>query len=358
MRAPLRHRCCGISLVDLMVGLVVGMVATLVILNVTVMFGARQRSIGTINDSQLNAVHAMAAVTRELRMSGHGLGPPDAIGCTVHRAVAGPSATLAWRPLQIEQGAGGAPDALTVLSGSERATPAARLISPYTIGNPTLMLDTTLELMAGDWLVLQSSARPDCALLRVATVSPGSYSVAPVPSSSALSGTVFAADSAAINVGTLRLRRFSVDADFRLQLEVFDAVRGEWQVSTLADGIASLQLQYGFDARPGAQPRPQVTVWRDVAIDADGNGTVGDPSDWRRLLAVRIALVSFSTRPANERCDATPPQWLAGDAAAAANGAALQPVSVALDHLPDWRCKRYRLLQSEVSLRNQLWGAP
>lgn len=342
----------GISLVDLMVGLTIGMAATVVILQVAVLFDARRRSAGGAVDANVSATHVLASLARDLRMAGNGLGPVDAVGCHVHRAAPDqPDAVIPWRPLTIVDGENGLPDAFTMLAADVTLTAPARLISPYTTDAGPMMLDTTLGLAAGDSLVLQSAGNPDCALLTAATVSPGGYAVSPAAATGVLPGAIFGQGSAVIKVGPLRYRRYQIDATQRLQLSTFSVATGGWTRSTLADGVVNMQLQYGFDARPGAQVMPQLSLWSDVAIDADGNGVVGDAADWRRLLAVRIAVVTRSAQRRDGACDAPQPQWLAGQSA----GGALQPTPISVDHLPDWRCWRYRVLQTEVPLRNQMW---
>lgn len=341
----------GISLVDLMVGLAIGMAATVVTLQVAVMFDARRRVAGGSADANTNATHVLASLVRELRIAGNGLGPPDALGCDVHRAAPGqPDAVIAWQPLAIINGEQGAPDAFTLLAAEGELTAPARLIASYSPNAGAMMVDTTLGLAAGDGFVLQSAGSSACVLLSAAAVSAGGYAVTPATASGVLPGTVFGPGSAVIRVGALRYRRYEVDAGQRLQAASFGAA-GSWTRAELADGVASMQLQYGFDARPGTQAMPQVTFWSDAVVDADGNGIAGDAADWRRLLAVRIAVVTRSPQRRDGRCDATEPQWLAGRPPSGT----LQATPIKVDHLPDWRCWRYRVLQAEVPLRNQLW---
>ncbi len=351
MRCQAVTRQCGLSLADLMVGLAIGMTATLVILNVAVMFNARGRMAGGNADASINAAHALALLARELRMAGNGLGPVDALDCTVHREPGGKAeASLAWRPVQIVQGKDGGPDTFTVLASGAQAMPPARLIAPYATGSGAMVLDTTIELQAGDLMIVKAAGMADCPMLKVQSVSIGAYSVRPAVSG-VLQDRVFGIGSAVINVGKLRYRRYSVDASQQLQTEVFDAATGAWMTSTLADGIVSLQMQYGFDARRGAQLSPQVTSWSDTMIDADGSGQEGDAADWRRLLAVRIAVVARSPQRRAGNCDADAPKWQTG----IDSGGRLQATTISLSHLPDWGCWHYRVLQAEVPLRNQLW---
>ncbi|NCW78337.1 MAG: hypothetical protein EBV64_10345 [Oxalobacteraceae bacterium] len=75
MTFGLAKRCKGISLVDLMVGLAIGLAAMLIILKVAVLFESRRRSSAGIADAQLNAASATLMIARELRIAGQGLGP-------------------------------------------------------------------------------------------------------------------------------------------------------------------------------------------------------------------------------------------------------------------------------------------
>jgi len=341
----------GLSLVDLLIGLAIGMIATVVILNMMVMFDTRRRSAAGNAEADIHAAFASAALARELRVAGNGLGPSSALGCVTHRAASGtPTASFPLVPVMITQGSQGLPDTFTMLAAGEQVLPAARLIAPYAVGAAVMTLDSTLGIAEGTQLLLHTAGQSECALVGVASVSMGAYTVQPVVASGLLSGVQFPTDSAVQNLGRLRYRRFSVDAQQRLQQESLDAATGAWVTSTRADSVVNLQLQYGFDTRTGVQTAPFVTLWTDDVIDADADGQTGDADDWQRLLAVRFALVVRSAQRREEACDAPTPTWLAGDARGV-----LVATDISLAHLSQWRCWRYRVLQSEVPLRNQLW---
>lgn len=353
MRAPISVRIHGLSLVDLMVGLAIGMIAMLVILNVMVMFDARRRSTTGSSDAQANALIATSLLSRELRIAGHGLGPAAGLGCTVHRSAnSAADASFLLVPVLIDNGNGGDPDQLTVLAAGEQALPPSRLITPYTNNGGELTVDSTLGISTNTQLLLHSAGSSDCALLSVFSVSLGAYTVQPVIASDVLPGAVFGSDSAVVNVGTLAHRRYSVDVNQQLRVENFDPTSGIWRSSTMAEGVVNLQAQYGFDARAGTQTTPQVTRWSATMFDVDGNGSIGNAGDWQRLLAVRIAVVTRSAQRKDEACDAQAPSWMAGNAGTGE----LEATTIKVDHLPDWRCWRYRVLQTEVPLRNQLWS--
>ena len=84
----------------------------------------------------------------------------------------------------------------------------------------------------------------------------------------------------------------------------------------------------------------------------------GDNGDLRRLLAVRLAIVARSDKrepPGAAGCDTSAaPEWLAG----ADTDGQLTPTTIDVSSVPDWRCYRYRVLQSVVPLRNLIWSQP
>jgi len=352
MGYSVKRRFHGLGLIDLMVGLAIGMVATVVILNTMVMFDARRRSTIGSADAQINISFAGGWLARELRIAGHGLSPSSALGCVTHRAAAGTAdASFTLVPAMIRQGSAGAPDTLTIFAAGEQALPPARLIAPYTMGGNQFTLDSTLGVANGHQLLLYAAGQADCALLSVASVSIGAFTVQPTVVTGVLSGTTFPTDSSVVNLGQLRYRRYAIGDKQRLQLDSFNPALGTWITSIQADGVVNLQLQYGFDTRAGKQTSPQVTFWSDVLIDADADGQVGDSGDWQRLLAIRFAVVVRSVQRREEACDAPVPMWLAGDASGV-----LVTTDISLTHIDDWRCWRYRVFQTEVPLRNQLWA--
>ena len=131
MKCILAKRCGGVGLVDLMVGLAIGLAAMIIILKVAVLFESRRRSTTGIADAQLNAASAILLMTRELRIAGQGLGPPEALGCRIVHDQSGLGA-LSLLPVQIIDGASGASDRLRILaSASPQIISSASLISAH-----------------------------------------------------------------------------------------------------------------------------------------------------------------------------------------------------------------------------------
>lgn len=349
------RRSAGDSLAEMMVGLAVGLIVMAVVLKVGALFDARRKSVSGMAEAHIDGTLAMLSLVRELRMAGHGLGPPDALRCDLTRAAGvalGPAMPL--QPVVIVNGAGGASDTIELLaSGKPQSLPVARLIAAYQPGNPGIVVDSTFGILPGDWLMLQQASTARCLLLLAQTIPVGAYRVEPATlPNQAMPVGGYATGSALVNLGTLHRLRYAVGADASLQQAQFDIASGNWASSALASGIVNLQAQYGMDARPGMQPVPAVTWWSDELIDADGNGIVGNAGDWQRVLAIRFAIVIRSAQRKDGACDTTAPSWLAGDAVTGQ----LVPVTLAIGSAANATCYRYRVLDAEVPLRNLLWS--
>jgi type IV pilus assembly protein PilW len=349
------QRSQGMGLTDLMVGLAIGLLATLVIIKVAVLFEARRKSTTGIADAQMNASYALANLSRDLRMAGHGLGPSEALGCIVRRTL-GTTVLTDWVlwPVTIIDGLNGAPDTLLVLSsGKAQSLTAARLIAPYTVSSDVLMVNSTLGMTVGDTLLLHESGNTQCPLIKVTGIPTGDYRVSHTSlPSGLLTVSAFQEGAAVINLGAIHHQRYSINASNQLLLERYDAAADAWQGSTFASDVVSLQAQFGYDARATASGALRVTRWSSATIDANANGKAGEIDDLRRILAIRIAVVSRSAQRSDQGCSSAMPTWRAANEATGV----LEDTPIAVNTIADWACYRYRVLQAEVPLRNLIWS--
>ena len=364
MRTSQAHVSDGIGLVDLMVGLAIGLLAMLVILQVAVLFESRRKATLGSSDAQTNGINAMALISRDLRIAGYGLGPSDALACSVKRHYQNDIADLVLQPVTITDGLLGASDTLRILASAKQdGSAAAHLITTHPADALTLLVDSTLGIVVNDLLVLQEPGK-SCTMFQATAVPVSDVKVSHQTTSdwnSATPATLFPTSgygvgASVINLGAVMHHQYSVSANKQLQAEHYLSANDSWQTMPLASNVVSLQAQYGFDNRPGMQATPQVTWWSSSMLDADGNGTTGDNGDLRRLLAIRIAIVARSDKPeppAATGCNtAVAPVWLAG---AEANGK-LTETAINVSGDPNWRCYRYRVLQGVVPLRNLIWN--
>jgi type IV pilus assembly protein PilW len=347
------------------VGLAIGMLAMLVILKVAVLFEARRKSTVGAADAQQNVAIAVSLMSRELRMAGQGLGPVDSVGCAVAHDLGTALGALSLTPVMIIDGAAGAPDEIQIFSSATRqSTVAANLIIAHASSDKAMQIDSTLGMQPEDYLLFYEAGKA-CSLVQATAIATGAYRVdhssmpLVTPATPSVIGGVsipaaldYAAGSRVINLGSLHLMRYAINAKNDLQTSRFNLVSKDWQTAGMASGIVSLQVQYGFDVRPGPQASPQVTFWTSSMKDADGNGKTGDANDLKRLIALRFAVVARSNERNDQGCNASLPQWTAGDVTTGQ----LALIDISLDHVTNWNCFRYRVLEAEVPLRNLIWN--
>lgn len=340
----------GFSLVELMVGLALGLLTLLALSQAYVAFQGNRRATGGTADAQAAAASALFAIERDLQQAGPGLSDARLLGCVIN-IDATRSITVA--PVRILSGASGAPDTVVIFSGDLLA-PAAPLAGALGATATSIGLASTHGMRGGDILGLSETGKP-CALARIVSVDSAvrvSHTVlAPPP------GAVsdYSSMATAINLGQPRQISYEV-VNGELRRSSSDHFGNNAVVQPLAGNIVSLKAQYGFDTRTVIDTVPQATRWSVSMIDADGNGTTGDSGDWQRIAGVRIAVVARSPSREASACAATatnPPGWQAPDSAGQ-----LVPTAISLRHIPDWSCYRYRSYESVVPLRNVLWGRP
>ena len=348
-----------------MVGLAIGLLAMLVILKVAVLFEARRKSTVGTTDAQQNVAIAVSFMMRELRMAGNGLGPIDSLGCSVAHDLGTTLGALSLVPFTLIDGSSGAPDEIRIFSSASRQTTvAASLLSAHAASDTSMQIDSTLGIQTGDRLMFFEAGKT-CSLVRATAIPTGSFrvdhaSMPLVTPAGAGAGVLvanpgaldYAAGTRVINLGSLHLVRYAIDGNNDLQTSRFNLASTAWQTSGMASGIVSLQAQYGFDNRAGPQSLPQVTFWSSSMIDADGNGKTGDTGDLKRLIAIRFAVVARSSERNDQGCNASLPQWTAGDPSTGQ----LTTTDIALNHVANWNCFRYRVLEAEVPLRNVIWN--
>jgi len=395
---PSRNR--GLSLIELMVGVVIGMIAIIIIMQVAITFEAQKRAtVGTAGAMDEGSV-GLFTLRREIQSAGYGIADADLIACLVqaHEAHFDVPATAAdfqfsIFPVQIAQGLGGAPDSITVnYSSSPMLATAATLIQTFPGDEATnLKLNNRYGFNAGDVIILANpsvlapsppalAGTRQCSMYQVTALPAGAGETdeikheltqyvnsagASVPSrfnkGGGLGITYPANTTKVFNLGGNPVSsQFFV---FNEQLVFQDQLTGAPTPLVLLDNVVSFQAQYGFDARPGPQTTVQIPAqnfqigvggFSDNVEDADSSGDAGNSGDWMRLGAVRIAIVvrnKYPDRPdpGTGVCNTTtnPPAWTWG----------VVPVLTMAAQQADWQCYRYKVFESVIPLRNMFWKA-
>lgn len=352
----------GFSLIEIMVGIAIGMLGVLIIMQVSSVFEGQKRTTTTGSDAQTNGVTALYTVERDVRNAGYGLSALSALGCTVRRYYDGAEIDhLSLVPVMIANGENGAPDSIEILASSKTGWSVP---SRITVDHPpqatNIFLNTTLGIAVGDLLVAYEDGK-DCTLMQATGIPNGNIQVHhqntspwnPPGGANIFPAGGYNVGAHVLNLGGLIDRKYSLE-EGNLMLEEYTSADNSWTKRAVAADIVSMQAEYGFDTRPGTQTNPRVDTWSATMIDADGDGTIypatdPDPGDIARIVAVRMVIVARSPlkerKNAENACDATKdaPTWAGG------------VIDVGSDDA-DWKCYRYKTFENVIPLRNLLWG--
>jgi type IV pilus assembly protein PilW len=348
MKANSRHsssRQTGFSLAEIMVGLAIGMLATMVILQVLSVFETQKRTTTGAGDAQTNGSIALYTIGRDLQMAGYPLlpsgtsdDPADSpIECTALtiNGVADTTAPNRLSPVAITNATS---DSIVIRYGDSPTGGIPVDITAAPVASTTLpspAMDVPVSSNVGcrdrDRVLMFNGA--NCALSSVPVS--GVLPTAPL--------TVIIENNTAITAG-------AAVANAKL------ACLGSWNEITYAVnngnlersgqpsvvGIVNLQAQYGISASTSSN---QVTQW------VDATGTWGAPAtgDRNRIKAIRIAVVARDAkREPNEVTNAVT-AWTDTK-----NGSTAPTIDLSADS--DWKKYRYRVFETIIPLRNVIWA--
>ncbi|MGB4811549.1 MAG: PilW family protein [Methylophilaceae bacterium] len=329
-----RHQQAGFTLVELMVGMVIALLATLAIMQSMSLFETQKRTTTGVADAQTNANVALYSMTKDLQSAGYGLmftgrhvDKRSTIDCT---SLSGTGITdeQDLNPATIIDGGTGS-DAVIVRHAetSFGGLPTKILTKPI---SRTIDVASNLGCKDGDVVIVNKDG--DCAITRLQSPAAllgntvvtldGNESV-PLPAQ---------LDATLTCLGAWHTTTYSVSGgNLQLTLDANAAT------DTVAD-IVNMQAQYGISA---AADSNAITSWVDATGAFGTSMTVGDRN---RIKAVRIAVVSRS--PKAEATDVT------------ASCSMTTPAGLTIDLSADANCKRYRynIYESVVPLRNMVWS--
>ncbi len=351
----------GLSLVEVLIALVIGLLTVLVVVNLMSSYSGQQRSARAVDDAQMNALLGLHRLEQDLRTAGHGLSINELQSCTQLFTYFGSASGTAPAPipnfsmaaLTITDGGGGVADTVTVrYAESVRGIRPANLTADMASPNANLVVDTPFGFRQDD-LVLVSNSAGQCALRQITAAVPAT---APFTLTAASSGAATYNPPSGVANGTptwptylgatttvrvyalggMTVRSYSVAAQ-GLVLRNMNATTD----TPIAADIVDLQAQYGISTGPSSST---VTQW----VNATGAWAAPTMADAKRIRAVRIALVSRSAeRAASDVSPATIEVW-----PVATTG---QTSDVQTFTVPDRRF-RYRVLRTVVPMKNMLWA--
>jgi len=318
----------GMTLIELLVAMAIGLVVTLVVSTLLVAGENHKRTTTSTNDAEQTGSYAFYALDRALRSAGSAIAesayPVDrgVLGCKLNAAaflpraaafpapfatsfLTGTTNNLRVAPVLIGQNqSDGGSDVLVVMAGSAQAGGVSRQSSGGG-GSTSLVLQTAVGFSTSDIALVSQSGTTDCLLEEVSSVSTptlnlaGPYYTANGTSTSlsTLAGSTSAyvtplGNAAANNV---QFELFGVGTDNTLYN--YDLLQNQRQVQgtgvdssqAIADGVIQLKAIYGVQntATPGV-----LANWASPG-DAgyDINTVMTTPATMELIIAVHVALI-------------------------------------------------------------------
>jgi len=372
IRKPSRRLQAGLSLVELLVGILIGLVATLAISNLFSGFEARKRAISGSADAQSNGVLALYYMQRDGQNAGYGLplynsSDPSPLLCPINTSINQGGVVINLSPVVIVDGGAGN-DIVRIRYGNP-ASGGASLRATGTMAAPTL--DGRLIGCQQNDVVLfhQTPSSPNCSLARLQSLradrtinSLSELNTAPTASPvTILNGADWVRFSC---LGAWNQYEYSINAALELTRTGGTPGANPFPNSAavpIVGDIVALQAQYGVTTTidPTATTATAAAYLNRVDQWVDATGTFGPAMalmDRNRIRAIRIAVVA---RDGNLQ---------KGTVSQACNGATTglskvciwqsdaTPASVDLTNLPNWQRYRYRSFEVTIPLRNIIWN--
>jgi type IV pilus assembly protein PilW len=362
-RTAFRNTPRGFTLIELMVGLVIGLIATIVIAQVLVVSEGRRRTTVSGSDAQVSGALSMYAVQREVQMAGYGLGASTAgLGCTIkaqYNSVDKSSLFGQLAPILITQGASGQPDSIQILtSGKPSYSVPVRVATDHPKTASTFFVNTNLGSAVGDLLVAVPpaiDANNWCSIFQVSSLTGstqinhvtgtnGAWNQSGGSSISPTSG--YAATTVLVNLGPVTTRTLSISANNTLQVTTFNSTGAATATEDLYPDVVNLKALYAKDTDS------------DGLVDTYDNVTPTTAAGWQQVKGIRLAVVTRSAQMEKDNVTAANPLWdvgTSGTVAGSATCGSSNCVTLKVDGGTNWQQYRFKVYDTFVPLRNLLW---
>lgn len=318
----------GMSLIEILVGLVIGLIGMLVIFQTMAIWGERTATTVSGGDARTTGAIGMYSVEQDLVQSGLGFGRTNFAGrqfvpgCDI--AHSGGNFLLV--AVDINDGASGAPDTITVLYGGSSDENVnfgdVALFSPDKEVGAGMFSFQGLAFSQNDWVVLANQT--NCELTRISSTAKtlNLISFSPAPTTVTNGNLLYLGSQPQRATWSVSGNSLLRTPDVR-----FDAAT---TAATISDGVIDLQAQY---------------------VLADGTWQDADPADWSQVRAVKIALLLRSKQFEKTDVTTTQPAWHLSDGSTR---------NFTMSNLGDgtaWQRYRYEVFERTIPLRNLIWGA-
>jgi type IV pilus assembly protein PilW len=341
-RPPLRR---GLSIVEMMIGLVIGLMVCLAAMNSAITFGATQRQAAVTGGGAMSATGALAAIKGDVAVAGLGFFGESLYLCNTLNLSNGTTLVsngASFAPLQLSRSNGN--DQVDIIYGDQVAAGASVLLRSASDGTSAELMSMA-PLAAGQAVLLAPASAGRCTV-RSVTASTAAAATAPQVVSFGATGAynqgtfttapAYAARDRLSVLGRLQWHRYRV-TDGNLVME--QPLAGTSAV--LARNVVAFRAEYGVSTAAGT---PTLASWQ--AANTSGWGSLSN-TNIGRVRAIRLGLLVRSAQREKPAAD--------GTCSATATMPTLLSDSVTAD-VTDWFCYRFRSVTLVVPLRNLVWG--
>ena len=343
------HRQDGFSLIELMIGMTIGLIAAAVIIQVMSFFEAQRRSTTGSADAQTNGGIALYSISREAQMAGYSLLPAadSPLECTT--LTYGGTGITDITPVSIVDGVAAtgvsASDSITIRYGTSLSGGAGTQITSLDSATRNATVKSSLGCKTDDITFITNGTT--CAISKAELVDGIPNTIKLVDVTNASSNANLAC------LGTWNEVTYSVNAATG-NLDRTNRVNGVNITAPSVVGVVNLQAQYGISVSANSN---QITQW----VDASG-GTWAAPTlaNRNRIKAIRIAVVARNAKIEPETvstaCSSTSTAAPTGLCAWEGNSTSPAP---SIDLSPgdaNWARYRYRVFETIIPLRNMIWA--
>lgn len=333
----------GFSMVELLVGMVIGLMATLVIMQAYENFEGQKRTTTGGADAQTNASIALYSIQREMSLAGYGLPvfstQNPALKCdplpTVDHDSDGSTPNAGMYPILLTDGGigAGASDTVTLRYGN---TPFGGVPVLTTVIGTSAAVVNNMGCRVNDIALLVNGSA--CDMQRVAGL--------PDPTHITL------ANASTVSSGMIAC----MGAWNEIVYAVTNDMLSRNGAANVAD-IVNIQAQYGISATPTSNT---IVQWVDPVGGTWGaSATTPSLANRNLIKAVRIAVVArnglLEKETVSSACSSTTTASPTGVCAWEGTAASPAP-TIDLSNTVDWDHYRYRVYDVIVPLRNIVWS--
>lgn len=402
-KRPASRTTSGFTLIEIMVGMVIGVLGLIIMMQVFTLSESQKRTTTGGGDALSSGAIALFGLQRDIRQAGYGVNDPNILGCNVLLRA---GVTLnAIAPVTINHASITGQDAntdtlLTVYSSSAGAPQGDGIASqPASAGAatyPDVYQPNTPSAFGNGELIIatpQNRATPCNLTLTAASPVPGTSYI----SVTAGTGLANATQGLLFDLGLApKIHAYAIRGGRLTQCDymVNDCGNAANNNDTtkwvpISNNIVSIKAQYGRDTMYGLNPTNTtmdgIVDWYDQVTPygpasnpqyAQGtaqpappmNGGAAGPTyqcAYARISAVRLAVVARNANFEKTAVTAIAPTWEGSVAhtppnpptAADSTGWSANPIDLSAN--ASWQNYRYRVIQMVVPLRNLVWqGVP